>query len=297
MKFVTSLAFSEVDQLLALARQAEESGFESVAISDHVVHPERIATPYPYTEDGKPRWPVFTPWPDPLVAIAAMAAVTERLRFVTTVYVLAMRNPFAVAKAVATAAVISGNRVALGIGTGWMEEEFALLEQPFRRRGKRMDEMLEVMRLLWGGGMVEHHGPFYDFDRLEMSPVPTEPIPIYAGGISEPALRRAARRCDGWISDMHTTAELREIIARISAYREDSERAGTPFDVFAVASDAFDVDGYRRLEEIGVTHVLTMPWFLSAGATHALEDKRTAMQQFGDEVIAPMARRMDAPNP
>ena len=289
MKFVTSLAFSEVEHLLQLARAAEDAGFDSVAVSDHIVHPEIIATPYPYTKDGKTRWEPFTPWPDPWVAIGAMAAVTQRLRFVTSVYVLPMRNPFSVAKAVATAAVMSGNRVALGIGAGWMEEEFELLEQPFRGRGRRMDEMLEVLGKLWTRGMVEHHGRFYDFERLEMSPVPSAPIPVYVGGVSEPALRRAARLADGWISDIHSTADLTRIISRMRAYRNDSERAGTPFEIFAVADDAFDVAGYRRLEDVGVTHVVTMPWLLYGGAMHSLDQKRAGILRFGEEIIAPMS--------
>ena len=105
-----------------------------------------------------------------------MAAVTERIRFLTGIYVLPMRNPFVAAKAVGTAAWLSGDRVTLGVGVGWMREEFALLEQPFEQRGARTDEMIEVMRTLWAGGMVEHHGGFYDFARLQMSPAPAPPV-------------------------------------------------------------------------------------------------------------------------
>ena len=131
MKFVCSLAFQPPDQLLALARAADAAGFDSVAVSDHVVHPRKIATPYPYSSDGAPRWQPFTAWPDPWVAIGAMAAVTTRVRFVTAVFVLPLRNPFLVAKAVGTAALLSGGRVTLVVGAGWMREEFALLAQRF----------------------------------------------------------------------------------------------------------------------------------------------------------------------
>jgi probable F420-dependent oxidoreductase len=285
MKFVASLAFSPLDHYCDIARAAEAAGFDALALSDHVVHPERIDSPYPYTENHKPRWEPFTPWPDPWVAIGAMAAVTTRLRFFTSVYVLPMRNPFQVAKIVATAAVLSNNRIALGVGAGWMEEEFELLEQPFRQRGKRMDEMLEVMRTLWAGGMVEHHGEFYDFDRLEMSPVPSRPIPVYVGGLSKPALRRAARN-DGWLSDLHSTAELKEIVAQLRALREESDRADNPFHVLASATDAFDIDGYRRLEDVGVTHLVTMPWVFYGGRLDSLDSKRDGIRRFGEEIIA-----------
>ena len=126
VKFVTSLAFSAPAQILPLARACDAAGFDGVALSDHVVHPEKIATPYPYTKDGAPRWQPFTDWPDPWVTAGAIAAVTERLRVVTSIFVLPLRHPVLVAKAVGTAAVLSGGRVALGIGVGWMREEFEI---------------------------------------------------------------------------------------------------------------------------------------------------------------------------
>ncbi len=285
MKFVCHLAFGPTHHMGPVARALEENGFDDVALSDHVVHPERIATPYPYTADGKPRWEPFTDWPDPWVSIGAMAAVTERLRFVTAVYVLPMRNPFVVAKAIGTAAVISKNRVTLGVGTGWMEDEFDLLEQPFRRRGKRTDEMIEVLRKLWAGGMVEHHGEFYDFDRLEMSPAPTEPVPILVGGLSERALHRAAFVGDGWISDWHTTEELRRYIERLTELRKDSPRARTPMTILVSCMDAFDREGYARLEDIGVTHVATKPWAFHGADESDLPAKLDAIKRFADEQI------------
>jgi probable F420-dependent oxidoreductase len=296
VKFVVSLAFSPPSHLCEMARAAEASGFDAVAISDHLVHPETIRTPYPYTDDGNPRWQPFTPWPDPWVAIGAMAAVTERLRFLTSVYVLPLRNPFLVAKAVATAAVMSHDRVALGIGVGWMKEEFGLLEQDFHTRGKRTNEMIEVLRKLWAGGWVEHHGTFYDFERLEMSPVPSAPVPILVGGVSTPALRRAARLGDGWISELHDTEELRDIIDTLRTYRRDSARADLPFQIFASASDAVDIDGYKRLEDAGVTHIQTFPWlFYAAGSSRTLDGtlesvtaKCDGMHRFGDDIIAKM---------
>jgi probable F420-dependent oxidoreductase len=285
VKFCFALSFSPVDQFVPLARAADEHGWHAVACSDHVVNPETITSVYPYTDSGERRWEPFTPWPDCWVAIGAMAAATERLRFFTNVYVLPMRNPFAVAKAVGTAAVISGNRVALGVGMGWMEEEFVAMEQPFARRGTRADEMLEVLRTLWSGGWVEHHGEFYDFDRLEMTPTPTEPIPVYVGGISELALRRAARN-DGWVSDMHTIDELRSIRSRIDGYRAEYGRDDTDFAFIASAVDAFDLDGYRRMADAGVTHLLTLPWIFYSGMTDDLSLRVDGIKRFADDIIA-----------
>jgi probable F420-dependent oxidoreductase len=288
MKFVTSLAFSDPAQILPIAQACDAAGFDAVAVSDHLVHPERIDTPYPYTPDGSPRWQPFTAWPDPWVTAGYVAAATERLRVVTSIYVLPIRNPVLAAKEIGTAAVLSGGRVALGLGVGWMREEFELAGAPFERRGARTNEMIEVLRKLWAGGWVEHHGAFYDFPRLEMSPAPGD-VPIYGGGLSEPAFRRAAHLCDGWISDLHTTAELAKMIERLHALRADGPRAGRPFSVLASVMDAVTPDDYRRLEEIGVTHVQTMPWIFYGGATEDLQQRLDGIRRFGDEIVASLA--------
>lgn len=288
MKFCVSLAFNDLAHYVETAKTADACGWDYVVVSDHVVHPERIATPYPYTEDGAPRWEAPTPWPDPLVAIAAMATATQNLRFMTSVFVLPLRNPLLVAKAVATLAVMSGNRLTLGIGAGWMEEEFQLMAQDYRRRGRRLDEMIDVMRKLWTGEMVEHRGEFYSFDRLQMSPGVTEPVPIWSGGISEAALRRVGRVTDGWISDLHSTDEIRELIGRVRTHRADAGRGDVPLPVVGACSDAFDVDGFRRLEEIGVTHLLTMPWMFYGLDGQTLEGKQEGLQRFAEGVIAAM---------
>lgn len=284
MKFAIALAFSDLREYCTLARVADECGYAYLAVSDHVVHPEKIRSPYPYTADGVPRWQPETPWADPWVAIGAMAGVTERIRFTTNVFVLAMRNPFLAAKAIATAAEISGGRVSLGVGVGWMENEFELLGQSFRSRGRRTDELLKILALLWSGEMVDHDGGDYAFPRVQMSPGVRERIPVYVGGISEPALRRAARH-DGWLSDLHTTEEIRELRGRIEAHREAQGTADRPFEVIASLSDAFDLDGYRRAGDVGVTHVLTQPWIFHGGPDQDLAGKCDGLRRFADDVV------------
>src|SRR4051794_27008672 len=180
---------SPLEQFVPLAKVADERGWDAVACSDHVVNPEVIHSVYPYTEDGGRRWEPFTDWPDCWVAIGAMAAATTRLRFFTNVYGLPLRDPFSVAKAVGTAAVLSGNRVALGAGMGSLEDEFTIVGAQWKARCKRADEMIDVLHALWSGGWIEHHGTHYDFPRIEMSPTPSEQPPIYIGGLSDLALR------------------------------------------------------------------------------------------------------------
>ncbi len=288
MKFVLSTSFSSVADLTALAPVADDTGWHAMSFSDHVVHPQEISTPYPYTEDGSRRWPAFTDWPDPWVVIGALAAITTRLRFTNNIFVLPMRNPFLVAKAISTAALISNNRVTPAFGVGWSEDEFGLMQQEFRSRGRRMDEMLEILRLLWSGEWVEFQGEYYQFPPLEMNPPPPGRIPIWIGGISEPAMKRAARLADGWVTDLQTSAEIINCLGRILAWRSDYGRQGE-FDVMATPSDAWDIDGYRRLQDAGVTHILTMPWAFYHGDTDQLEHKLDGVRRFADEVIAPMA--------
>lgn len=285
MRFTIGTAFMPPDHYVPLARAAEAAGYDGIAVSDHVLDLETLSTPYPYTKDGKRRWEPGTPWLDPWVAIGAMGAVTERLRFTTNVYVLPMRNPFVVAKAVATAAVLTGGRVSLGIGMGWCEEEFELMEQPFAKRGARADEALGLMELLWTGEVVEHHGEFYDIPRLQLAPATPGPIPIVVGGLSEPALRRAARH-DGWMSDFATIDELGEFRRRIEEHRETLGRTDVPFSLYGSPKDAVTADDFARAESVGVTDIVTMPWAYYHGFTDDLAQKVEGLERFAVEVMA-----------
>lgn len=285
MRVSIATAYIAPDELVPLARAADERGYHAMALSDHVVNLEELATPYPYTDDGERRWAPFTPWVDPWVTIGALGAVTERLRFFTNVFVLPMRDPFTVAKAVATASSLSGGRVALGVGMGWCEEEFDLLGEAFRRRGARADEMLALLAALWGEGWTEHHGEFYDVPRLEMTPRPPGPVPIYVGGLSEAALRRAARH-DGWISDLISTEQARDYRRRIEDERERLGRTAVDFSMIASLDDAVTVDEYRRAEEAGVTDLLTMPWLFYGGFDQPLQGKLDGLHRFADDILA-----------
>ena len=289
MKFTLAASFSDPAHLVPLAIAADQCGWTAMSFSDHVVHPEVLDTPYPYTADGRRRWEAYTDWPDPWVTIGALSAVTETLRFNTNVFVLPMRNPFLAAKAVSTAAVLSKGRVTLTVGVGWSKVEFRLMGQDFETRGRRTDEMIEVLRKLWTGKMVEHHGRFYDFDSLEMNPAPAERIPIWIGGISEAALRRAARLGDGWLSDLQSSAEIATCIDRLCSLRSEFGRETEPFDIMATPSDAAGIDAYRRLEDRGVTHLMTMPWMFYFGDTKKLEEKTEGLKRFADDVIAKMS--------
>ena len=287
MRFTISTAYLPPEEIVPLARAADEAGYHGMSFSDHVVNIETLRTSYPYTESGERRWKPFTPWVDPMVAIGAAGAVTTNLRFTTNVYVLPMRDPFTVAKTVASASVLTGGRVALGVGMGWCEDEFELLDQPFKRRGARADEMLDLLAALWSGEWTEHHGEFYDVPRLEMNPAPPGPVPIYVGGVSEAALRRAARH-DGWVSDLMTTDEAADTRIRIDRYREESGRTGD-FAMTVSLNDAVSAADFRRAEEAGVTDIITMPWVYHGGFRQTLDQKFDGLRRFADEVVTPLA--------
>lgn len=278
MKVYVSTAFRELKEAVEIAKAADDLGYDGVGIADHVVNLETLATPYPYTHDGKRRWDAFTPWPDPWVLVGAMAQVTTRLKFVTTVYIPAMRDPYAAAKAIGTAAYLSDGRVELGIGVGWCEEEFTLMGQQFDRRGKRTDEMLALFRALWQPGWTEFSGEFYETPRLEMEPTPP-PIPIYVGGLSDIALRRAARN-DGWIGDLISTDQAVAGVERIRELRAEKGLSMDGFEVLTPLTDAFMPEHYARAEAGGITGIVTMPWMFYAGPEATLSEKIDGMKRF-----------------
>lgn len=285
MKFCHGLIGAKPEYWCRLAKVCEEVGYDSVAVSDHMLFPQNLDSKYPYTPDGKPMFDPTEDWPDAWVAIGAMAAVTTTLRFVTNVYVLPARNPFVAAKAIGTAAYMSNNRVGVGIGAGWMREEFALLEQPFAKRGARMEEMVEVMRKLWAGGMVEHHGDFYDFDPVEMRPSLSEPVPIYVGGHSDLAFRRAAEIGDGWLGMHYTMEELLDHCRSLNQAREDAGTADKPFEMICSPLVAPKADALEELEAAGVTTILTSSWFSTGLAAPEIDRAEEMVRAYAERFI------------
>jgi probable F420-dependent oxidoreductase len=230
-------------------------------------------------------WQPDTPWPDPWVLIGAMAAVTERIRFGTNIYIAPARNPFVTAKAVATASVLSGGRVTMGAGAGWMREEFDLMGEDFDGRGPRFTELVEVLRTLWQGGMVQHHGEHYDFGPLQISPVPAEPIPIYGGGQSGPALRRCVAHLDGWIGNYYPLDDACEWAEKLRGMLEEAGRADDGFEIFLSVLSPLTPETTERLEAAGVTGVLVSPWFRPGADDPPLAAKQAALEQFADRFL------------
>ncbi|HEX7406820.1 MAG TPA: TIGR03619 family F420-dependent LLM class oxidoreductase [Candidatus Binatia bacterium] len=297
MRFGFHLFMVDPAEFLDIARTADEWGWDSIQVADAPFFPEVTSVPYPYTPDGKRFWPLDIPVLDPWVAITAMATVTKRIRFLPSVLRLAIRQPLLEAKALCSVAAISNDRVALGVGLAWMPEEFKWLNQDKKTRGARQNEAIQVIRLLLGGGMVEFHGKYIDFDRLTMAPVPKKRIPIYVGGTTKPALRRAARYGDGWLGIIHPMEEIKGLVAELTALRREFGREKEPFDIMLHCPDAQTVDDIRRLEEMGVTDLQVTPWSvpgilaeMGVGAIMQqqppLAVKQEAIKRYGENMIA-----------
>ena len=287
MKLWQSLAFVEPDQLVPLARCAEECGFHGVLLSDHLAFPGTLSSRYPYAPDGKPLFDATVPFPDPWVTIAAMAQLTTSLRFATLIYVLPLRDPFEVAKSVGTAALLSKDRLVLGTGAGWMKEEFDAVGIDFRTRGQRFDEMIEVLRKLWTGRMVEHKGTHFDFPPMQISPVPGKRVPIYVGGTSEAALRRSATLGDGWMGSGNLPEEVPAVLARLRELRKRAGREADPFTPIVPLKAQLEPGLLRRMEEEhGLTETVSYPFQFALGPTSPLEKKRDFLKRMADELVS-----------
>ncbi|HLN17942.1 MAG TPA: TIGR03619 family F420-dependent LLM class oxidoreductase [Acidimicrobiales bacterium] len=279
MRFWLSVTFVPTELLPGIAVAAEEAGFTGLALGEHLVVMDHVESRYPYSATGDPVMRPDSHFPDPLVTAAALGAATTRLRFLTSVYVLPLREPLAAAKAVATAAVLTGDRLELGIGAGWLAEEFAAAGQDFSTRGRRTDEMVEILQALLAGGPVEHHGELVDFPLLQMAPVPERPVPLYVGGHTPAALRRAAA-LDGWIGIPRTDDELPPLL---DALREARRKAGTldrPFVIVVRPPEAGTVASYRALAGLGVTDVMVATHQGMGSRKAGPDEQRRTMRSF-----------------
>jgi probable F420-dependent oxidoreductase len=286
VKFWQFLRFTAPGEFLTLATEIEKTPVFGVMLGDHSIFPEKIESHYPYSPDGQLLWDAQTPWPDVYTSIAAMAAVTTRLHFSTDVVVLPLRHPVEVARTAATLSHLSRGRYSLGTGVGWMREEFDILGVDFTTRGSRYDEMFDVIDLLWSGEMVEYHGEHFELPRSTLSPQPYGKIPIYMAGGSTAAMRRAARRADGWITGNFTTESIGPTLARMRTYLEDAGRDASQFEI--IASCHADIDLYRRLEDLGVTSIVDLASRSKIGPRASIEQKIDYVHYFADTFVTAM---------
>jgi len=288
MKFGLAFASSVgTDQVSAIeiAKVAEEVGFESVWGGEHVVFPSTIESAYPYTSDGKVPATPETPIPDPLIWLAYVAASAPTLRLGTCILILPQRNPLVLAKELATLDHLSGGKVELGIGVGWLQEEFEALGVPWEKRGPRTDEYVEVLRTIWSGSHVEFHGDFVDFEPLTSTPRPIQgpDIPILVGGDTPAAMRRAAKLADGYFPGEGDPVRLGELITTLGRACEDIDRDPATVEINAMfgAHLRDPAAGIETMHELGVGRVM-VPAFVFLG-----DGGLDRLRAFGEEHVLP----------
>lgn len=289
MRFSYAESMTDPSFYAPLARAAEEAGYDSMVIPDSICYPLHADSRYPFNPDGSREFLEDKPFLEPFSLIPALGAVTSQIRFTTFVVKVPIRNPVLLAKQATSAAVLTGNRLVLGVGTSPWREDYDVLGVDWAGRGQRMDESIAILRGLAAGGYFEHHGKSLDLPPVKIAPVPTEPIPVLIGGHSDAALRRAARLGDGWMHGGGDPADLPRLLARLGELRsQSSDGAGRPFEVHVISADAYTVDGVRRLEDLGVTDVIVgFRWPYASGPdTEPLGRKIDNLRRFADNVIA-----------
>jgi probable F420-dependent oxidoreductase len=290
MRFCYAESMIDPSFYAPLARAAEEAGFDSMIVPDSICYPEHADSIYPFNPDGTREFLEDKPFLEPFALIPALGALTERIRFITFVLKLPVRHPVLVAKQATSVAVLTGNRLVLGVGTSPWREDYQVLDVDWASRGQRMDEEIAIVRGLAAGGYFEHHGKIFDLPPVKIAPVPSAPIPVLIGGHSDAALRRAAQVGDGWLHGGGDPAELPGLLARLDEHRRRAGTADRPFEVHVISADAYTVGGVRRLAAHGVTDVIVgFRWPYQAGPdTEPLERKIAQLLRFADSVIAKM---------
>lgn len=287
MRFTLNLTMLDSTQYIPLAQAAEEAGFYAVSVPDSLFYPEQAIGEYPYHEGRE--FLEDEPFIDPLVAIAAMASATSTIHFSTFVIKLAIRDALLAAKAVLSTAVMSSDRLILGVGLSPWLDDYRHCNVPWEGRGKRLDEMIEILRGLQGGDYFEYHGEHFDFPRLKMCPVPAQPVKITVGGHSEPALRRAARLGEGWVAANVTREQMRGLLGVLDDYRKEfgSDR-NHDFIVQGMLSDieVFEPGGYREAQDMGLSDITLSLWGVYEPEQLELPKRLDRIERFADEVLA-----------
>jgi probable F420-dependent oxidoreductase len=288
VRFTYAEAMTDASYYLPLAQAAEAAGYASITVADSIAYPKESDSVYPYTPDGSRTFLEDKEFIETFVLVAAMGAVTTTLRFTPFVLKLPVRPPVLVAKQAASVAALTKNRVALGVGISPWREDFDIMGVPFEKRGRRMDECMDIVRGLTAGDYFEFHGEFYDIPPIKICPVPTEPIPLLVGGHADAALRRAAVRGDGWMHGGGQTEELDALLKKIDDIRTAEGVAGKPFEIHVISLDAYTVDGIKRLEDRGVTDVIVgfrIPYIVGPD-TQPLSEKIDHLNRYAESVIA-----------
>src|SRR5262245_14297825 len=278
-----NIGVETVQQIIGVAQLAESVGFESVWTFEHVIVPLDYQSKYPYNASGKMGAAPETNFFDPLIALTAVAVNTKKIRLGTGVNILSQTNPLLLAKQTASLDRISGGRFMLGVGIGWLEEEFLAMGVPFERRGARFDDYVEGMRKVWSGNVVEHDSDFLNWHGFKSYPLPVQkPMPVIIGGAKGKIFERIAKHGDGWFAPIPDPTELGKALAELRDVCKQVGRNYADIEITTMWAPEMGLDALKRLEELGVARVTTF-----AAATG---DPVEAIKKIGTDVIAKLAR-------
>jgi len=270
VKFGVALARLNPALHVEASVEAEKLGFESVWMAEHLVFPQDMSGS-PHPGEDTPPVPPTTPVYDAFAWLCHIAGHTQRIRLGTNVYLMGLRHPFVAARAVQTLDIVSGGRAEIGIGAGWLRQEWTAAGLDPRTRGRRLDECLAVCKRLWSEDVVEHHGEFYDFAAVAFEPKPVQKPcpPLHVGGDSLAALRRAAFHADGWYGLQTTLEGAAAQLARLRELRREAGRAQQPLEV-TLGGNLREPDDVKRWEDAGVDRLVVSPWRRSREAVAGL---------------------------
>lgn len=292
MRFTYAEAMTQAQYYAPLAQAAEAAGYTSITVADSLIYPRESDSTYPYTDTGDREFLEDKEFIETMILVTHLAAVTTTLRFTPFVLKLPVRPPVLVAKQASSIAFLSDNRLGLGVGLSPWPEDFKAMGVPWARRGKRMDECMDILRGLTSGEFFSYDGEFFCIDEMKQTPAPTKPIPLLVGGHSDAALKRAVLRGDGWMHAGGDGEELDRLLDRLAEIRKAEGVADEPFEVHAISYDAYTPDGVKRLEERGVTDCIVgfrVP-YIKGPDTEPLEKKIEHLERYADDVIAKVAQ-------
>src|SRR3954447_2124989 len=288
MRFTYAEAMTDSTFYVPLAQAAEAAGYTSMTVADSLIYPSDSDASYPYTDDGNREFLQGKEFIETMTLVAILGASTSTLRFTPFVLKLPIRPPVLVAKQASSIAYLTGNRLGLGVGLSPWPEDYAVMGVPWEKRGKRLDECIDIVRGLTTGKEFEFHGDFYDIQPITMTPAPTQPVPILVGGHADAALRRAVVRGDGWMHGGGPQEELDVLLDKLDKIRDEEGVADQPFETHVISLDAYSPDGCKRLEDRGVTDVIVgfrVP-YIKGPDTEPLEKKVAHLERFAEDVIA-----------
>ena len=288
MRFTYAEAMTHANYYAPLAQAAETAGYTSMTVADSLIYPEQSDSKYPYTDTGDREFLADKEFIETMTLVTWLSAQTTTLRFTPFVLKLPVRPPVLVAKQASSIAFLSNNRLGLGVGLSPWPEDFVALGVPWERRGKRMDECMDILRGLTTGEFFGYDGEFYKVESMKQCPAPTEKIPLLVGGHSDAALRRSVLKGDGWMHAGGDGEELDRLLVRLAEIRAEEGDTRDDFEVHVISYDAYDLDGIKRLTDKGVTDCIVgfrVP-YIKGPDDEPLDKKIDNLNRYAESIIA-----------